>query len=96
MQFEAAKRNGAGGDADPVDDIVREIARLVRHPAYRRGTIASAILLRHLPFDGSYAWKGEAILRDRLTKAKLDRTTLDHLRASARFELTRLRGPADT
>jgi hypothetical protein len=94
MQFAAAKQNGGGG-SDPVDDLVRQIARLVRHPAYRRNAVVSALLLRHLPVDGGFAWQGEASLRDRLKKAQLDPATLGHLAASARTEMARLRGPAD-
>ncbi|MCJ2013327.1 hypothetical protein [Methylobacterium sp. J-076] len=78
-----------------MDTLVRLIGRLVRHPGYRRNRIVSALLLRHLPADAGYAWRGEAVLLDRLTRARLDGATLDHLLGSVQSEYTRLRGPAD-
>jgi len=96
MQLSAAQRNSAGMGGGDLDDLVRQIGRLVRHPAYRRNAVVSAVLLRHLPLDGGYQWQGEAALRDRLAKAKLDASTLNHLCVGARSELARLRGPADT
>ena len=95
MQFSAANKNGTTAQPSALDDLVRQIGRLLRHPAYHRSTIVSAMLRRHLPFDGGYAWHGEALLRERLEKARLDRPTLDHLLGSVRGELLRLRRPAD-
>ncbi len=94
MQFPGAKNNNSGS-RDPLDEVVRQIARLVRHPAYRRQAVVSAQLLRHLPFDGGYQWAGEAVLRERLAKAKLDGSSLVHLAASAGSEWQRLKGPVD-
>ncbi|WP_375462355.1 hypothetical protein [uncultured Methylobacterium sp.] len=47
----------------------------------------SALLLKHLPIDAGYAWSDETALRARLVKAAFDAKTLDHLVASARFEM---------
>ncbi|MDQ0443956.1 hypothetical protein QO016_003464 [Methylobacterium persicinum] len=55
----------------------------------------SAVLLRHLPMEAGYSWQGEAGLLARLTSAKLDAATLNHLIGSVQAEYMRLRGPAD-
>lgn len=92
-----SSNNGAtqsGGTSD-LDTLVRHIGRLVRHPAYRRSNVVSAILLRHLPMDAGYAWQGEAGLRDRLSRSKLDSQTIGHLVGSVQAEYTRLRRPAE-
>ena len=95
MQFTSAKPTASKGGTGDLETLVRQIARLVRHPAYRRNRVVSPLLLRHLPSDGGYAWQGESQLRERLTRAKLDQASLDHLIGSAQSEYTRLRGPAD-
>ncbi len=52
---------------DPgIDILVVHIGKLLRHPAYRRDSIVSPLLLRHLPHDSGYDWTGEATLRARL------------------------------
>ena len=89
--FTSVSRASSAGD---LNALVRQIARLVRHPAYRRNQIVSPMLLRHLPADAGYAWQGEAVLLERLTKAKLDDASIDHLIGSVQSEITRLRGPA--
>lgn len=94
MLFTAEKNAGSNGGGS-IDDLVRQIAKLVRHPSYRRGGVVSALLLRHLPLDGGYAWQGETALRERLSRAQLDATTIDHLVDSTRSEIIRLRGPRD-
>ncbi len=53
----------------------------------------SRFLLRHLPSDSGYAWQGEAVLRERLLRAKLDAATLEHLRVGVEFEIDALRKP---
>ncbi|GJD37484.1 hypothetical protein [Methylobacterium aerolatum] len=98
MQFSAANnttKDQGGTTRDPLDDAIRQIGRLVRHPAYRRQAVMSAILMRHLPFDGGYQWAGEGALRTRLVSAKLDANTLSHLATTAGDEFRRLRGPPD-
>ncbi|MCJ2026899.1 hypothetical protein [Methylobacterium sp. J-067] len=95
MQFTSANRSGSPSGSGDLDSLVRQIARLVRHPAYRRNRVVSPLLLRHLPFDHGYAWQGEASLLDRLTKAKLDGASVQHLMGSVQSEYTRLRGPVD-
>jgi hypothetical protein len=95
MQFTSANQSGTSIGTGDLDSLVRHIARLVRHPAYRRNRVVSPLLLRHLPFDCGYAWQGEASLLDRLTRAKLDSTSLHHLIGSVQSEYIRLRGPAD-
>ncbi len=95
MQFSAAKNANSPRGSGDLDTLVRTIARLVRHPAYRRNRVVSPLLLRHLPVDGGYAWRGEDALLDRLRSAKLDPVSIDHLIGSAQSEYVRLRGPAD-
>ena len=95
MRFSSAAQGSSSGGTGDLHTLVRQIARLVRHPSYRRAGVVSPLLLRHLPFDGGYAWQGEAALLDRLSRAKLDRASLDHLIGSVRSEYARLRGPAD-
>lgn len=95
MQFSAAGKNGSAGDTNDLGLLVRQIGRLVRHPAYRRSRIVSALLLRHLPAEAGYAWNGEANLLDRLRMAKLDAATIGHLIGSVQDEQARLRGPCD-
>ena len=93
MRFTAAQRIAPGEGAGRVDELTRHIGRLLRHPAYRRGRVVSAMLLRHLPAEAGYAWRGEDSLRERLGRAALDVERLDHLICNARAELARLRGP---
>ncbi|GJE38495.1 hypothetical protein [Methylobacterium persicinum] len=95
MQFSAAKNTSPFGASGGLDTLVRQIGRLVRHPAYRRNRVVSAVLLRHLPMEAGYSWQGEAGLLARLTSAKLDAATLNHLIGSVQAEYMRLRGPAD-
>lgn len=96
MHFSAAKQNTTAGSGSTVDELVRQIGRLLRHPLYRRSAVVSPPLLRHLPFERGYQWQGEAELRERLLRAQLDAGTLNHLTFGARSEYDRLRGPADT
>ena len=76
-----------------VEVLAVQIGKLLRHPAYRRETVVSTLLLRHLPFDPGYAWNGEAPLRTQLAAA-LDAPSLEHLIRNVRAELLRLRRPA--
>lgn len=90
--------NGAGASGSgpsPIEMLAAQIGRLLRHPAYRRASIVSPLLLRHLPTDAGYAWNGEAALRARLTAARLDAASLDHLLRNVQDEVLRLRRPAD-
>lgn len=96
MHYSAAKGGGSPGGRGELDTLVRQIGRLVRHPAYRRNRVVSPLLLRHLPVDGGYGWQGEASLLDRLRRAKLDQASVDHLIGSVQSEYVRLRGPADS
>ena len=96
MRHAAVSRIGTGGEGGTrVDALVLTVARLLRHPAYRRERVVSPLLLRHLPPDAGYAWRGEELLRARLSRAGLDAASLDHLIGNARAELSRLRAPAD-
>lgn len=95
MQFPAAKAASPRGASGELEALVHQIGRLVRHPAYRRSQVVSALLLRHLPAEAGYAWRGEAALLDRLKSAKLDPVTITHLIGSVQVEHARLRGPAD-
>lgn len=95
MQFSAAKPDSAGGDGGPLEDLVRQIGLLLRHPSYRRNAVVSALVVRHLPFDSGYRWRGEIALRDHLLKAQIDAKMLNHLLVGTRVELARLRGPAN-
>lgn len=95
MQFSGANKGSSPAASGGLDALVRQIGRLVRHPAYRRSRVVSAVLLRHLPTEGGYAWQGEAGLLDRLKAAKLDAATVNHLIGSVQVEQARLRGPAD-
>ncbi|APT32250.1 hypothetical protein MCBMB27_02959 [Methylobacterium phyllosphaerae] len=100
MRRASVSGNGKGtGASDPatsgVDMLVLHIGKLLRHPAYRRESIVSALLLRHLPHDAGYAWHGEASLRTRLVGAGLDEASLDHLIRNVQAEHLRLRRPAD-
>ncbi len=94
MQFTSANRSGSSSGSGDLDSLVRHIARLVRHPAYRRNRVVSPLLLRHLPFDCGYAWQGSEPPRPP-DPAKLDSASLHHLIGSVQSEYTRLRGPAD-
>jgi hypothetical protein len=87
---------GAGAEASSVERLAAHIGRLLRHPAYRRESVVSPLLRRHLPYDAGYAWDGEAALRTRLKAAALDEASLDHLIRNVQAEFTRLRRPADT
>ncbi|MDP4006641.1 hypothetical protein [Methylobacterium sp. NEAU K] len=75
--------------------MTAQIGRLLRHPAYRRESVVSPLLQRHLPNDAGYAWNGEASLRERLGRAALDAASIDHLIRNVQAELVRLRGPSD-
>jgi len=90
------KGAGASGvGSSSVEMLAAQIGRLLRHPAYRRGTIVSPLLLRYLPTDAGYAWNGEAALRARLKAAGLDAAKLDHLMRNVQDEVLRLRRPTD-
>ncbi|MCJ2048154.1 hypothetical protein [Methylobacterium sp. J-070] len=78
-----------------VDTLVVHIGKLLRHPAFRRDSVVSPLLLRHLPYDAAYDWSGEAALRARLAAAGLDAASLDHLIRNVQAEVLRLRRPAD-
>jgi hypothetical protein len=86
---------GASTETSSVERLATHIGRLLRHPAYRRESVVSPLLRRHLPYDSGYAWDGEAALRTRLKSAALDEASLDHLIRNVQDELTRLRRPAD-
>jgi hypothetical protein len=79
-----------------IDMLALHIGKLLRHPAYRRESIVSPLLRRHLPYDSGYAWDGEAGLRARLAGAALDESSIDHLIRNVQAEFLRLRRPADT
>ena len=87
--------SGAGSRPSPIDILAAQIGKLLRHPAYRRASIVSPLLLRHLPADAGYAWNGESALRTRLMAAALDAASLDHLIRNAQDEFQRLRRPAE-
>ncbi len=87
--------NISGAGMPDVEVLAVQIGKLLRHPAYRRETVVSPLLLRHLPFDPGYAWNGEARLRTQLAAAALDAASLEHLIRNVRAELLRLRRPAD-
>ena len=78
-----------------IDRLAAHIGKLLRHPAYRRDSIVSPLLRRHLPYDSGYAWNDEAVLRGRLAAAGLDEASLDHLLRNVQAECLRLRRPAD-
>jgi hypothetical protein len=86
---------GRQSGASTVERLAVHIGRLLRHPAYRRDSVVSPLLRRHLPYDAGYAWNGEAALRTRLAAATLDEASLDHLLRNVQAELTRLRQPRD-
>ena len=77
-------------DRAQIDALVLQIGRLVRHRGYVRTNVVSAMLLKYLPFDAGYAWKGEAGLQVRFHEAGLDLKTLEYLTTSARLEITRI------
>ena len=79
-----------------IDRLAVHIGKLLRHPAYRRESIVSPLLRRHLPYDAGYAWNAEAGLRKRLAAAGLDEASLDHLIRNVQAEALRLRRPSDT
>lgn len=81
------KRVSIVSDRAPVDALVLQIGRLVRHRGYARDKVVSGMLLKYIPADAGYAWNGEAALHTRLAKADLDTKTMDHLIASARLEI---------
>ena len=90
------KQSGVPGPArSPVEILAEQVGRLLRHPAYRRASVVSPLLLRHLPADARYDWNGEAALRRRLVAADLDPARLEHLMRNVQAELLRLRRPAD-
>jgi len=94
-----SKGKGAGSSGSrsaSVETLALHIGRLLRHPAYRRESVVSPLLRRHLPFEAGYAWNGEAGLRARLTSAALDEASMDHLIRNVQAEFLRLRRPADT
>ena len=95
MRHAAVKRIGTGERESRLDALVLHVGRLLRHPAYRRERVISPLLLRYLPSDAGYAWRGEELFRARLIRAGLDGASLDHLVGNARAELARLRGPVD-
>lgn len=95
MRHAAVTRVGTERSETRLDALVLQVGRLLRHPAYRRASVVSPLLLRHLPLEAGYAWQGEALLRTRLARAGLDAASLDHLIGNARAELARLRAPAD-
>ena len=86
---------GRARDASPVDLLALHIGKLLRHPAYRRASIVSPLLLRHLPHGSGYDWNGEAALRERLRHAALDQASLDHLLRNVQAECQRLRQPTE-
>ncbi|MHB2204952.1 hypothetical protein [Methylobacterium sp. CM6257] len=86
---------GGGPEISNVDILTLHIGKLLRHPAYRRESVVSPLLRRHLPYDSGYAWAGEADLRERLARAALDEASLDHLIRNVQAEFLRLRRPAD-
>jgi hypothetical protein len=92
---------GKGADVSSVggssiEVLAVHIGKLLRHPAYRRDSIVSPLLRRHLPHDSGYAWTGEATLRTRLASAALDEASVDHLIRNVQAEFLRLRRPSDT
>jgi hypothetical protein len=95
MWFTSVNTASTDSNAGPkiIAELARQMGRLLRHPGYRRGNIVSALLLRHLPADSGYAWQGEDVVRERLTRAKLDPATLEHLRVGIQFEMDNLRKP---
>jgi hypothetical protein len=95
MRQSAVTGKGNGRNVSPLDVLTAQIGRLLRHPAFRRESIVSSLLLRHLPNDAGYAWNGEAALRERLSRAGLDAASIDHLIRNTQAEIQRLRGPAD-
>lgn len=84
-----------GLGASDVDLLARHIGQLLRHPAYRRENIVSPLLLRHLPRESGYDWRGEGALRQRLVQAALDPASFDHLLRNVQDECLRLRRPAE-
>ncbi|MCJ2136406.1 hypothetical protein MKK69_20525 [Methylobacterium sp. J-026] len=86
----------SGAEVPNVEVLAVQIGKLLRHPAYRRETVVSPLLRRHLPFDAGYAWNGEARLRTQLAAAGLDAASLEHLIRNVQAEVLRLRRPADT
>jgi len=95
MRPSAVSSNGNRSNVSPLDILTAQIGRLLRHPAYRRQSIVSSLLQRHLPNDAGYAWNGEVALRERLGRAGLDAASIDHLIRNTQAEIQRLRGPAD-
>ncbi|MHC2109024.1 MULTISPECIES: hypothetical protein [unclassified Methylobacterium] len=95
MRPTAVTSRGSSQNLSPLDILTAQIGRLLRHPAYRRESVVSSLLQRHLPKDAGYAWNGEAALRDRLGRAALDAASIDHLIRNAQAEIQRLRGPSD-
>ena len=95
MRQEAVTRQGKGATISPLDILTSQIGRLLRHPAYRRESVVSSLLQRHLPTDAGYAWNGEPALRERLGRAALDAASIDHLIRNTQAEILRLRGPKD-
>ncbi|MGU3667892.1 hypothetical protein ACLBX9_27210 [Methylobacterium sp. A49B] len=86
--------NSSSGPSS-IDRLALHIGKLLRHPAYRRESVVSPLLRRHLPYDAGYAWNDEAALRKRLGAAGLDEASLDHLIRNVQAEFTRLRRPSD-
>lgn len=86
---------GRAPERSDVDLLTLYIGKLLRHPAYRRESVVSALLRRHLPYEAGYDWNGEASLRERLGHAALDPASLDHLLRNVQAEFLRLRRPAD-
>jgi len=95
MRPTAVSSKGNGPNVSPLDMLTAQIGRLLRHPAYRRESIVSSLLQRHLPKEAGYAWNDEAALRERLGRAGLDAASIDHLIRNTQAEIQRLRGPAD-
>ncbi len=85
------KRVSIVSDRAPIDALVIQIRRLVRHRGFARDKVVSAMLLKYIPADAGYAWNDEAALHTRLVKADLDMKTVDHLIASASLEIVMIR-----
>ncbi|MCJ2078314.1 hypothetical protein MKK68_22145 [Methylobacterium sp. E-016] len=90
MRSPVSKPRSIMSDRAQIDALVLQIGRLVRHRGYVRTNVASAMLLKYLPSDAGYDWRGEAGLQVRFHEAGLDLKTLEYLLTSARLEITHI------
>ena len=86
MRYKSVAQTSGRQDAERIDALTLEIARLVGHRAFSREQVVSSMLQRFLP-DALRPWRGPDDLRRRLDAAGLDRRALDHLSANVATEL---------